>query len=159
MDKAMSFIRGGREEQVNQATMAAEIAAARIAYRQKEERKAEKAQVKEHDKIYRKQVKDERRRMSEEKNRQRSTERIVTGRQRNNSSNEKVEFVGKQYAEYRPAHNQSLPRYVPTAQTNTYASAGSRKSVSGSWKSSWLGFLAWFRTRVLRIKGKLGRKK
>jgi hypothetical protein len=162
-DKAISFIRSGREEPVDAASRAATIMAARIAYQEREEaksRKAEKEVLKLQEKENRKrQQKEERQRQkSEEKQRRLSEGDDRRSRGRLNSSNEKMEFVGKPYDDYTPANIRSLPAHVPTAKPNGYATANqSRPSFSKSMKSTWLGFLAWFRTRLLRLRKKLGR--
>jgi hypothetical protein len=162
-DKAISFIRSGRDEPVDAASRAATIMAARIAYQEREvakSRKVEKEVLKQQEKENRKrqQKEDRQRQKSEDKQRRLSEGDDRRSRTRTNSSNEKMEFVGKPYNDYTPANIRSLPAHVPTAKPNGYAKADkSRPSLGKSVKSTWLGFLAWFRTRLLRLQKKLGR--
>jgi hypothetical protein len=135
--------------------------AARIAYQEREEakvRKAESEMLKQQDKENRKrqQKEDRLRRQSEERQR-RSEGDARRSRTRTNSSNEKMEFMGKAYTDYVPAHDRSLPAHVPAARPNHYANTDrSHQSVGKSIKSTWLGFLAWFKTRLLRLRKKFG---
>jgi hypothetical protein len=157
MDKAMSFIRGGPgKDEIDPSVRAAHIAAARQAYAEKEEakeRKAEKEYLKQQDRANRKrQQKDEQLRRKSEGS---------TGRP--HLHNEKSELVGKAYTDYSPAHTRTLPKHVPTttATTATGVRPGQSKPsvANSSMKSRWLAFMAWFRTRLLRMGRKMrGRK-
>jgi hypothetical protein len=151
MDKAMHIFRAGKEEPIDPATRAANIIAARIAYAEREEAKERKAE-----KDYLKQQDRQNRRRQQTRGR---SESATTG---SSGHNEKIQFVGKSYDEYTPAHSRTLPKHVPTTTTaatttvsNMRSDRTTRSSNSKTLKSRWLGFLAWFRTRLLRIGKKL----
>jgi hypothetical protein len=156
MDKTLTFIRTGKgDESVDPASRAASIRAARIAYNEKEEAKAmraEKEAMKQRERESRKHAKND------DRIRRKSDADETGTRIRSNSGNEKQEFVGKAYNDFTPAHSRSLPALVATAnsggRTRAYTKSSSRSS-RRSVKSSWLGFLAWFRTRLLRLGKKL----
>jgi hypothetical protein len=65
--------------------------------------------------------------------------------------------VGKAYTDITPAHSRSLPAHVSTANQGgrTRSYTRSSRSSKRSAKSTWLGFVAWFRTRLLRLGRKL----
>jgi len=152
MDKAMSFIRGGRDEPVDAAARAASIRAAREKYNAREaekERKAEKEALKKEDREYKKKMKQD------DRQRRKSDADEKRARGRSGSSNEKLEpfpVAGKEYSNFAETPIPSLPARVKTG------SPGSRRvrphassSASKSAKSKWVGFVAWFKTRLLRL--------
>ncbi|TLD38582.1 hypothetical protein E2P81_ATG01125 [Venturia nashicola] len=146
MDKTVNFLRPGKHED-DPASRAASIRAARIAYNEKEEAKALRAE-----KEVMRQL--ERERKKHNKPRRMSDTMDKDARSRSNSGNEKQEFVTKAYNDYNPAHSRSLPALVSTAnsggRTRAYTKSSNRSSRRSA-KSSWQGFLAWFRTRLLRL--------
>jgi hypothetical protein len=154
MDKTINFIRPGKHED-DPASRAASIRAARIAYNEKEEAKAVRAEKEALRQLERESKKHMKR---DERIRRKSDATDKGARTRSNSGNEKQEFVGKAYNDFNPAHSRSLPALVSTAnsggRTRAYTKSSTRSSRRSA-KSSWLGFLAWFRTRLLRIGKKL----
>ncbi|KAF2401678.1 hypothetical protein EJ06DRAFT_354806 [Trichodelitschia bisporula] len=168
LDRAMAFIRGrGAEPEPDPATS---IRAMRIAYAQREEAKdlkAEKESLKKLERDAKKRAKREQQAHS----RRKSSSDTGRGRVRGDSksthrsggsgalggSNEKVEFVpGKPYSAYTPAHARSLPARVdtisPPRMGGGFRNGAARRARSGrlNAKSTWLGFMAWLRTRFLR---------
>lgn len=156
MDKALGFIRSPRsDESIDPTSRAASIRAARIAYNEREEakeRKAEKEELKRQDRENRKRGKQE------ERQRRKSDAEEKRRRMRANSSNEKLSdatsFVGKAYDETIPAHVRSLPAHVTAPPTPsgipTRSGPTGPKQKKGA-RSGWLAFMAWFRTRLLRL--------
>ncbi|KAF2429461.1 hypothetical protein EJ08DRAFT_280026 [Tothia fuscella] len=157
MEKAVSFARSAKDDPFDPASRAASIRAARIAYNEKEaekDRRAEKEALKRSIEETRKKAKkeDRQRRKSDavEDKRLRSRSDLTT------SNSEKVDFVGKAYNDFTPAHSRSLPAHVPTtAQQRPQIPRSETRSSRHSAKSTWVGFLAWFRTRLLRLGKKL----
>ncbi|KAE9970156.1 hypothetical protein BLS_005035 [Venturia inaequalis] len=146
LEKTVNFLRSGKQED-DPASRAASIRAARIAYNEKEEAKALRAE-KEAMKQLERDIK------KHNKPRRKSDPADKDARMRSNSGNEKQEFVTKAYNDFIPAHSRSLPAMVSTAnsggRTRAYTKS-SHLSSRRSPKSSWQGFLAWFRTRLLRL--------
>jgi hypothetical protein len=172
LDKAIGFFRATatntatsslkEEIPVDPATArAASIQLARIRYAEREEakeRKAEKDALRARDKANRKRAQREERqhRQSESSVRGPAT---APGSVSLGASSEKLGLIGRAYDEYQPAHLRTLPAHVPTATVTAAGGAlvtkdalvGSKPQAS-SIKVRWLGFVAWFRTRLLRIK-------
>ncbi|QDS70892.1 hypothetical protein FKW77_006180 [Venturia effusa] len=150
MDKTVSFLRSAKHED-DAALRAASIRAARIAYNEKEEAKALRAEKEAMRQL-------ERESKKHNKPRRKSDATDKDSRLRSNSGNEKQEFVTKAYNDFNPAHSRSLPAMVSTAnsggRTHAYTKSSSRSSRRSA-KNSWQGFLAWFRTRLLRLGKKL----
>jgi hypothetical protein len=155
MEKSVSFVRGAKDEPIDPAARAASIRAARIAYNEKEaekERRAEKEELK------RLELENRKRAKKEDRQRRKSDAEDKRTRSRSDSgNNEKVDFVGKAYNDFTPAHTRSLPAHVPTAAPSARLAHNrtSTRSSRRSAKSTWVGFLAWFRTRLLRLGRKL----
>jgi hypothetical protein len=172
MERAIGFFnrstsaggKAGVDEPVDAASRAATIQAARMAYAEREEakeRKAEKEHLKQQGKAERK------KRMKEERTRRKSESGAPTGTGASagaggvttaiTGTDEKLGFVGRAYDDYEPSHTRSLPYHVPTVQAaiDTRPNAPPKPVASSSVKSRWLGFVAWFRTRLLRMKRKL----
>jgi hypothetical protein len=156
MDKALGFIRSPRsDEPVDPASRAASIRAARIAYNEREEAKARQAEKEELKRLDRE---NKRRGKKEERQRRKSDADERRKRARANSSNEKLNdassFIGKSYNETTPAHIRSLPAHVgapptPSAIPTRSPADGFKKKKAA--RSGWLAFMAWFRTRLLRL--------
>lgn len=150
MDKTVNFLRAGKHEE-DPASRAASIRAARIAYNEKEEAKALRAEKEAMRQLERDSKKHNKPRLKSD-----ATDKDA--RLRSNSGNEKPEFVTKAYNDFTPAHSRSLPALVSTAnsggRTRAYTKSSNRSSRRSA-KSSWQGFLAWFRTRLLRLGRKL----
>lgn len=150
MDKTVNFLRPGKHED-DPASRAASIRAARIAYNEKEEAKALRAEKEAMRQL-------ERDSKKQNNSRRKSDATDKDARLRSNSSNEKQEFVTKAYNDFNPAHSRSLPALVSTAnsggRTRAYTKSSTQSSRRSA-KSSWQGFLAWFRTRLLRLGKKL----
>ncbi|KAF2664022.1 hypothetical protein BT63DRAFT_98938 [Microthyrium microscopicum] len=151
MDKAMHIFRGGKDEPLDPATRAANIMAARIAYAEREEAKERKAE-----KEY---LRQQNRRRNHERPPRGRSESATTG---SSSQNEKMQFVGKSYDEYTPAHSRTLPKHVPTTTTsaatnvqNIRSGRSAQPGKSKTLKSRWLGFMAWLKTRLLRLGKKM----
>jgi hypothetical protein len=154
LDKSVNFLRSGKHED-DPASRAASIRAARIAYNEKEEAKAIRAEKE----AMRQLERDSKKHTKKSDRIRRKSDATDKGtRIRSNSGNEKQEFVTKAYNDFNPAHSRSLPALVSTAnsggRTRAYTKSSTRSSRRSA-KSSWLGFLAWFRTRVLRLGKKL----
>jgi len=159
MDKALGFIRGNRsatadsDVPLDPVARAASIHAARLAYNEREEAKERKAEKEEARRLDR-----ERKKLAgkEERQRRRSDAEEVK-RARGDSSNEKVDmFAGKAYDDNKPAHARSLPAQVEAPPPRNKAQSERRAGRQGEGKrrgarSKWLSFMAWFRTRLLRL--------
>ncbi|KAB2580975.1 hypothetical protein BFW01_g6683 [Lasiodiplodia theobromae] len=146
LDRAIGFVRG-RESPVDPASRAASIRALRAEFQAKEEakeRKAEKEAAKRRDREERKRAKLEERH---------------PGKPEMEEINEKADST-VDAGEYSSApssnataHNSGLPPYVlqssaPKPQRSNTAAKRPRPRV----KSRWATFVAWFRTRLLRLK-------
>lgn len=153
MDKTVNFLRSGKHED-DPASRAASIRAARIAYNEKEEAKALRAEKE----ASRQMEKDSKKHTKKDDRTRRKSDADKDTRTRSNSGTEKQEFVTKAYNDFNPAHSRSLPALVSTAnsggRTRAYTKSSTQSSRRSA-KSSWLGFLAWFRTRLLRLGKKL----
>ncbi|OCK77352.1 hypothetical protein K432DRAFT_284506, partial [Lepidopterella palustris CBS 459.81] len=146
-DKALGFIRGGRDSPVDPASRAASIRAARQAYQEKEaakERKAEEDAMKKADRDSRKKSKQEERQRRKSDAAEKRTRSI---------SNEKVAtpVAGKEYSNYTPAHSRSLPARVATVEHDKEVRAAPKVTTRRAAKGRWLAFVTWFRTRLLRL--------
>jgi hypothetical protein len=144
-DKAFGFIRGPRDEAVDPASRAASIHAARMAFQEKEqakERKYGKETLKQAEKNVRKQHK---RRESDSHKRSRSVsdanETLATPR---------PSIGGRQYSDHRQAHTRTLPKHVVSVDGEKY-NAVPQVTKSRAAKGRWLRFLAWLKTRLLRL--------
>ena len=153
VDKALNFIRG-REDPV---TRQAAIDAARAAFKQEEEAeesRAEKEAEKQREREERKRVKQE------ERQRRRSDAQERRTRARSNSSAieefEATSFAGKEYSDLAPVHSLSLPAPTTVGRPASRARTDTDVSARRAAKSRWLGFLAWFRTRLLRLGRRMG---
>jgi len=146
MEKGVSFIRGSshKDEPLDAAARAAQINAARIAFAEREEAKERKA-MRQLEKVNRK------RQLKEERSRRKSESNSTNG----SASDEKVDFVGVAYTDYTPAHTRTLPQHVPTTAGTIPKLERRGTAASKSMKSRWLNFLAWFRTRLLRMNKKM----
>lgn len=158
-DKAVSFLQlnkgrshgSGSQEEETEASRAASIRALRAQYNEKEQAKEARY---EREEMKRAQREEKKRRKSDAAAHE--TEKAMARRVRSNeTTNEKAEFVGKAYDDYTPAHPGSLPRITghtekgrPRADTKNSGGSGCG---SKSPKSTWVRFLAWLRTRFLRI--------
>ena len=141
-DKAFGFIRGPRDEAVDPASRAASIRAARMAFQEKEqakERKYGKESLKQAEKNVRKQHKrhesDARRSVSD------ANEAMATPR---------PSIGGRQYSDHRQAHTRTLPKHVVSVDGEKY-NAVPQVTKSRAAKGRWLRFLAWLKTRLLRL--------
>jgi hypothetical protein len=164
-DQTYRFIRGGRDSPVDPASRAASIRAARQKFEEEQrakERKYEKVAHKQQERDYRKQQKkeDHQRRKSEtldrsEINRTRtvSTDYEKTPRP---SLGGRPSVGGRQYSDHREAHSNSLPKLVTTVDPEKAAAFSSTPKVTKSRaaKGTWLRFVTWLKTRLLRMSGK-----
>ncbi|KAF2681148.1 hypothetical protein K458DRAFT_86855 [Lentithecium fluviatile CBS 122367] len=147
-DKAFGFVRGGRDSPVDAASRAASIRAAREAFQEKEaakERKYDMEAYKRAEKQYKKTEQQQRKAEStQEKKRARSI----------SDSNEKASrpsIGGRQYSDHRHAHTSTLPKPVATVHYEKRGGAGPKVTKSREAKGTWLRFVTWFKTRLLRI--------
>ncbi|KAF2758780.1 hypothetical protein EJ05DRAFT_363847 [Pseudovirgaria hyperparasitica] len=146
LDK-FSLIRG-RDSPLDPVSRANEIRLARQAYKEKEEakdRKMEKEAMKKADQDARR---DERKR-----DRQRRKEEAASKRSLS-VSNEKLEYtnvIGREYGEFRPAHARSMPARVDTGLSAKRTHTTQDLSKTKKARSRWLSFIAWLRTRFLRM--------
>jgi hypothetical protein len=69
---------------------------------------------------------------------------------------EKLAFVGKSYDDYAPAHQRSLPAHGTTAATGAQVGSGGQRRTNegGKFRKTWARFMAWLRTRLIRMQGK-----
>jgi len=151
MDKAISFIRGSEREPLDAASRAASINAARQAFREKEEAKNRKAEKDEIRQIERKLRKTEKR-----EDRQRKKSDADTRRARAQSNDEKSSTPsvgGTEYGKIAPTQSLNLPVTVATVRPVSRSRRDDERKKLGA-KSRWMGFVAWLRTKLL----KLGRK-
>jgi hypothetical protein len=160
MDKALGFIRASRSVTVDSdlaldpMVRAASIQAARLAYSEREEAKERKAEKEEARRLDR-----ERKKLGRKEERQRRRSDTEEARRtRGDSSNEKVDmFAGKAYVDNKPVRARSLPAQVEvTPQTNKRPSRRGtgrqeEEAKRRGARSRWLSFMAWFRTRLLRL--------
>ena len=155
LDKAFGFIRGGRESPLDPGSRAARIEAARIAYDEKEEAKERKHRAS----IEKAAIKQSRKRCEEEERRRRFLQYEVNDPELQlaeadimNMDSEEFESVRHRFSEYQNSQDRAR-----TANS----SANWEKSVeapnipyvsrSRAVKGRWLSFLAWLKTRFLRI--------
>lgn len=156
IDKAFSFIRGNRsasdsDPAIDPVARAASIHAARLAYNERQEAKERKAEKEE----ARRQDRERKRQDRKEERIRRKSDAEESKRARADSSNEKVDaFAGKAYDENKPVHARSLPAQVEappsrgqSARLRGRQGEGKRRGA----RSKWLSFMAWFRTRLLRL--------
>ncbi|KAF2115124.1 hypothetical protein BDV96DRAFT_93972 [Lophiotrema nucula] len=155
-DKAFGFIRGGRDSPVDAASRAASIRAARQAFAEKEvakERKHEKVEIKQAERDYRKQYKkDERQRRKSDAHdtRPHNRGRSISDSNTNDKSTPRPSIGGRQYSDHRQAHASTLPISIAIGEekrTNTMPQVTKSRAAKGRW----LRFVAWFKTRLLRI--------
>ncbi|KAF2839471.1 hypothetical protein M501DRAFT_1011288 [Patellaria atrata CBS 101060] len=154
IDKTFGFIRG-RDSPVNPSSRAASIQAARIAYREKEEakdRKAEKEEMKKREK------EDRRRERQDGRRRRRSSASEEPRFRSRNVSREMLAspIAGKEYSNLTQTHNLSLPAPTATGRPASRRRTNTDVSAKRSAQSNWLGFMAWFKTRLLRVSRRLG---
>jgi len=150
MDKAASFFKASRDEPMNPAERAAAILKARAEFSEKQaesERRVERDRQKRLDREHQKKSQDEDRqkRKSESDQRRQRTRTI---------SNEKVpEITGaREYANYNQTHARALPARVEPASPQRNVNPRSKGDDSNkSLKKQWLAFIAWLRTRFLRL--------
>jgi hypothetical protein len=69
---------------------------------------------------------------------------------------EKLAFVGKSYDDYAPAHQRSLPAHGTTAASGAQVTSGGQRNANrgGKFRKTWVRFMAWLRTRLIRMQGK-----
>ncbi|KAH7065191.1 hypothetical protein B0J12DRAFT_561707 [Macrophomina phaseolina] len=147
LDKAIGFVRG-RESPVDPASRAASIRALRAEFQAKEEakeRKAEKEAAKRRDR-------EERRRAKLEERYPRKPE-MEEINEKADSTVDTGEYSSVPSSNTTTAHNSVLPPYVlqssaPKPQRTPTASKRPRRRVKGRWAT----FVAWFRTRLIRLK-------
>lgn len=144
LDKAVSFLHKGRshDENESEASRAASIRALRAAYNEKEEAKEAKYAAQANRRVQ----KEERiRRKSDTAS---TIPRVKGG---NGTQDEKAKVMGKAYDDYSATHASSLPNVTsekrrPRGNTNTSSSSGNKGP-----KSNWVRFVAWLKTRFLRL--------
>lgn len=147
LDRAMGFVRG-RESPVDPASRAASIRALRAEFQAKEEakeRKAEKEAAKRRDREERKHAK-----LEERHPRKPEMEEI---NEKADSTVDAGEYSSVPSSNNTTPHNSVLPPYVlqssvPKLQRAPTAGKRPRRRVKGRWAT----FVAWFRTRLLRLK-------
>ncbi|KAF1988541.1 hypothetical protein K402DRAFT_25824 [Aulographum hederae CBS 113979] len=154
MDKAFNFVRSRDEPPVDPADRAASIRAARQAYREREEAKDRKAEKE----LMKQQEKDHAKKSREEERQRRKSSVDENRRQRSRTiSNEKVQGVGgREYAHHTNTHTRALPIHRPTLSPSRRAALyNDTDSNHQGLKKRWLAFVAWFKTRVIRISRKM----
>lgn len=151
-DKAVSFLsRASEQQEEGPASRAASIRAARRAFEEKEaakDRKLAKEQSKRRD------TEEKQRAKKEDKQRRKSeaSDRTRHRRSRSDSGNAAVineKMPGKEYSDFAPVHNRSLPVQgdftAPPAPTRANTDLSKTKVAKGGW----MRFMAWTRTRLL----------
>ncbi|KAF2139879.1 uncharacterized protein K452DRAFT_289261 [Aplosporella prunicola CBS 121167] len=147
LDKAFGFVRG-RESPVDPLSRAASIRAARMEFQAKEEakeRKAEKEAMKKRDR-------EERRRAKQEERQQHiSDQEEDYERHSLDEKTDSVPSADEEHPSPSPTEDSSPTHTVPPSTTRTVRTCTdlrTRRPV----KSRWAAFVAWFRTRLLRLK-------
>ncbi|KAF2093370.1 hypothetical protein NA57DRAFT_81299 [Rhizodiscina lignyota] len=168
MDKGFGFFRAHRAD-TNESldpdeSRAASIRAARKAFEEREEAKARKLEKEESRQMEREQKKQQKKSI-DQKRRKSEGEEGRRSRLRSDSSNEKVDdaaVAGREYATLKPVNSRTLPNRVerisPGRRSDTTRSERERnreRQKHGA-KRNWFGFLAWFRTRLLRLGRRMG---
>ena len=145
MDKAMGFLRSPHShDSTDASSRAGAIRAARIAYNEREDAKQRKAEKEELRRLRRGTADEAGRRKSEADDRRRPA-------LANDASSEKLGvFVGKSYNDNSVAHARSLPTQVSAPPTPRGFAQTSKPQKRGA-KHGWQEFMAWFRTRLLRL--------
>ncbi|KAF1937651.1 hypothetical protein EJ02DRAFT_458551 [Clathrospora elynae] len=157
-DQTYRFIRGGRDSPVDPASRAASIRAARQKFEEEQrakERKYEKEAYKQLERDYRKQQKEEsRRRQSEPLDRTDSNHPRTVSHEYEKAPRPSV--GGRQYSDHREAHSNSLPKLVSTVdpEKTMASSAAPKVTKSRAAQGTWLRFVTWLKTRLLRMSGK-----
>lgn len=136
---------------------AANIRAARQKYQEREDAKMRKLEKEEMKSMERDQRKQERKRRKSEPEERKARNDSV------NNNNEKgaaaEEVAGREYAMLKPVNSRALPNRVDSispGQRETPRFESGRKKKKPGAKTNWFGFLAWFRTRLLRLGRKMG---
>ncbi|KAH8728533.1 hypothetical protein GQ44DRAFT_702436 [Phaeosphaeriaceae sp. PMI808] len=150
-DHATRFARGGRDSPIDAASRAASIRAAREKFEADErakELKYEREAHKHAEREYRKQQKKE-----ERKSEAHDRNDFTRSRSASDTQNEKQprpSVGGRQYSDHREAHSHSLPKYVTTVDLEKQ-DAAPQVTKSRAAKGTWLRFVTWFKTRLLRM--------
>ena len=162
-DHATRFIRGGgRDSPIDPATRAASIRAARQKFEEEErakERKYEKEATRLAERELRKQLKkDELQARKSESNDRATQSRSRSVSDAHNEKAPRPSVGGRQYSDHRQAHSNSLPKYVATVDLEKQGSnAAPQITKSRAAKGTWLRFITWFKTRLLRMSSKVPR--
>lgn len=156
-DKAFGFVRPGRDAPTDPASRNAQIRAARQAFQEKEEAKERKLEKEVH-----KQTERDMRRLNRklEHQKQKSdgneSKRARSVSDLNNEKTPRPSIGGRQYSDHREAHTRTLPNYVPPSSSEKHAGFHLPKvTKSREAKGNWAKFVAWFKTRILRISRKM----
>ncbi|CAI6339510.1 unnamed protein product [Periconia digitata] len=154
-DKAFGFVRPNPPP--DPASRAAYIRAARQAFQEKEEAKERK-----HEREASKQSERDMRRLNRKlEHQQRKSEGNESKRTRsisdlNNEKTPRPSIGGRQYSDHREAHTRTLPNYVPPSTSEKQGGFHLPKvTKSREAKGNWAKFVAWFKTRILRISRKM----
>lgn len=162
LDKALNFVRGQRSNGTDteliehESSHAASIRAARLAYQEREaakDRKAEKEELKQAEREQKKQHK------KDDRKRRKSEARDPPNQSREAISEKDASIGGGDYASLRPESSGPQPSRVERAapskqsQRRSGEQSGRQMKKKRGPKSTWAIFLAWFRTRLLRMGG------
>ncbi|PVI06761.1 hypothetical protein DM02DRAFT_407693 [Periconia macrospinosa] len=156
-DKAFGFVRPRDASTTDPAARAAHIRAARQAFQEKEEAKERKHEKEVHKqserdlkKLNRKLEHQRRKSEGNESKRARSVSDL------NNEKTPRPSIGGRQYSDHREPHSRTLPNYVPPSSSEKQGGFHLPKvTKSREAKGNWAKFVAWFKTRILRISRKM----
>lgn len=162
-DQTYKFIRGGRDSPVDAASRAASIRAARAKFEEEQRAKQlkyEKEAHKQQERDYRKQLRNQdlqtRRSETLDRNEYKRSRTISETENEKNprpSVSGRPSVGGRQYSDHREAHSNSLPKYVTTLDPEKQNGLIPEVTKSRAAKGRWLRFIAWFKTRLLRMSG------
>ncbi|KAF2713828.1 hypothetical protein K504DRAFT_361211, partial [Pleomassaria siparia CBS 279.74] len=146
-DKAFGFIRGSRDEAVDPASRAASIRAARAAFQEKEEAK-ERKYGKEASKKAERDIHKQRKISGLHDKKEHRRGRSISD---TNEKTPRPSVGGRQYTDHRQAHTRTLPNHVVSVDHEKSSGAVPQVTKSRAAKGRWLRFVAWIRTRLLRL--------
>lgn len=155
-DHAARFIRGGgRDSPIDAASRAASIRAAREKFEADQrikEAKYEKEASKQAEREYRKkQRKEEHQSRKSEVNDRTTHNRSRSVSDAQNEKAPRPSVGGRQYSDHRQVHSNSLPKYVATVDVEKTSGAAPQVTKTRAAKGTWLRFITWFKTRLLRM--------
>jgi hypothetical protein len=141
---------------VDPASRAASIRAARQAFLEKEEakeRKHDREASKQAERDHRKQFKKEERYRRKSEGHETSytaRSRSVSG-SNNEKSTPRPSIGGRQFSDHRLSHSTTMPAFDQSVDNEKASTTYPEVTRTRAAKGRWLRFVAWFRTRILRM--------